>query len=210
MDEQDFKIRLIGIRLSNFQDEMHIEERSQQAKIDDLFKRKQDNLAKVSNPRKIIYCTNDANESSKPDIYHLDDQSIGDYDDIDYQMNDLDLAVSSDTNDDQSNNPQSDEQENSTNELDYLCPVCSIRRFSQLDLLNEHVDYCLSRETIMSSVKEFNSNDSLIAEQINKKEQESSAKKRNRSSSSASKVPEDKQWSKRKKITEYFNKKASD
>ena len=36
----------------------------------------------------------------------------------------------------------------------FVCPVCSIRRCVDLDDLNAHIDYCLSRDAILSSVCE--------------------------------------------------------
>lgn len=171
MNEQDFKLRLLGIRLSNFQDEN--DEKNQQAKIDELFKRKLEK-AKEQSSTASTSSNSELNNSTESIFY--DDQV------------DLNAAESNDQQDNQSNN---------TNEESYLCPVCSVRRYNQLDQLNEHVDYCLSRETIMSSVREFNDNHLAISRPT---EQELSAKKRKPAS------PENDDKPKKSKITEYFNK----
>ena len=165
-EQENCRLRLIGIRLSNFQGENE-DTSNQQIKIDDLFKRK----IESSN-------LNSSNESNK-------DNSSNNSNDLDNQASD-----------------------NQTNSNDFLCPVCSIRRYNELDQLNEHMDYCLSKQVIMSSVKEFSSNGNLdIASQNYQpfKSTSTSSKKRS-NNNKVSRVDDEKESSKRKKITEYFNK----
>ena len=160
---RELRLRLIGIRLSNFQEEN--EERNQQTRIDDLFKKKpEDSIQPVP-------YTSSANGSGA----ESSDQTV--------KLSELN--DSSDLN----GSPDAAETTNS-----FLCPVCSIRRFSALDQLNDHIDYCLSRDCIMSSVKEFNDGSLVTAEQT-------SAKRKPSTADGAS--PKKK---KIKEITEYFGK----
>lgn len=70
MREQDFKLRLLGIRLSNFQDEN--EEKNQQARIDDLFKKK------LEKAKESVVSTNSDNElNNSSEIIEYNDQVDG-------------------------------------------------------------------------------------------------------------------------------------
>lgn len=147
MSSEEIRLRLIGIRLSNFQEEN--DEKNQQTRIDELFKRKSNNDVQAApSTSSDVNCSNVSAESSSSN----------------QTVNGGDSASSlSELNDSSgSNNPNlANSNRAETNSL--LCPVCSIRRFSELNQLNDHIDYCLSRDCIMSSVKEFNDGSLAVA-----------------------------------------------
>lgn len=169
MKDQELKLRLIGIRLSNFQGEN--EEKNQQTTLLDLFKRKSGNSL-TSDNLEMLLKNEDTNDSS----VSTDDQIDGN--------NQIEKIKSTDV--DQNNVASNDET--------YLCPVCTIRRFSDVNQLNEHIDYCLSVDCIMSSVREFN-NEQLV---LPKSEPNANSKRKS--------TVDEKISPKKKKITEYFGK----
>lgn len=175
MSNQDLKLRLIGIRLSNFQGET--EAKNQQTRIDALFKRKLEDHAVPSASISIPSSDVSVAESSSSD----QTANGGDSADNLNELNDSDGLA---------NNSEGADPTNS-----FLCPVCSVRRFSELDQLNSHMDYCLSRDCIMSSVKEFSDGDPVAGPQA--------AAKRKPPASADSVSPRKK---KIKEITEYFGK----
>lgn len=187
MDGNDLKLRLIGIRVSNFIDENEEKNSKQQTKIEDLFKKKQ----MVSNDNQSTsYQVNDVNDLN-------DANDVNDMNDVnDDESNEFDTNEEIDGENKSTSNDPNGSNFNGQKES-FLCPVCSISRFDELNDLNQHVDYCLSRETIMSSVREFN-NSQLVIPTADLDEQASNKRK-------LTNIKDDNSL-KRKKITEYFKK----
>lgn len=185
MSNQKLKIRLIGIRLSNFQGEN--EDKNQQTRIDELFKRKTEECSSISSAQA---CASSDVNSSGASAESGDQTANGD---------DLAGDLSEPDNSSTLENPNSSDSGDTTNNS-FLCPVCSIRRFDTLDRLNNHIDYCLSRDCIMSSVREFSDGTPAVAAPT---EQSTTTKRKPPPTASDGVSPKKK---KIKEITEYFNK----
>ena len=197
LTSQEIKLRLLGIRLSNFQEEGEENPKNQQMRIDELFKRKQSE--EPSNDGQASTSGNVSVESSSSN------QTLnGDSASSLSELNDSGGSNHATNSTEATNNPtiSAETANNPTNSTEtatsFLCPVCSIRRFSELDQLNDHIDYCLSRDCIMSSVKEF-SNETSASEHL----ASVSASKRKPSANADSVSPKKK---KSRDITEYFEK----
>jgi DNA polymerase kappa len=84
----------------------------------------------------------------------------------------------------------------------YVCPVCGLRRCADLDQLNQHIDYCLSRDAILSSVDETNRIDYTSSSTMSSASSSASGSttmKRKNSGSNKKQSPV-----KMKKLTDYF------
>lgn len=162
--DKTVRLRLLGARMSGFED---MDKESSKSKKDDSKQQKIDYfLSKI--PSEAVKFTLEQEQMQMDDVRPLNFKT-----DLTEQSNNVSTEPNNlKTSSSELSKQKSPQQSMCTNSLTHfdeshsikaitttsvlICPVCGTRRCSDLSQLNQHIDYCLSRDAILSSVAETN------------------------------------------------------